>query len=105
MGVIVVFGPWESRPRQPRRGCLAKDAPTAGDVAAVFRPPLWRRSVARRHGCGRSRYAGFSSNCASISTVMFIGSDDMPTALRAPMPQSGPNNSANSSLNPLITAG
>ena len=56
------------------------------------------RLIADPHYC-------LSSNWASTSTVMFIGSDPMPTALRAPTPFSGPNNSANRSLKPLITAG
>ena len=42
---------------------------------------------------------------ASISTAIFPGSDPMPTALRAPIPFSLPQKSANSSLHPLITAG
>src|SRR5712671_3875886 len=45
------------------------------------------------------------SKIASISTAIFPGNDPIPTALRAPIPFSFPNTSANNSLQPLITAG
>ena len=50
-----------------------------------------------------SRHGQASSKRASISTGMSSGSDPMPTALRTPIPCSGPQISAKSSLAPLIT--
>ena len=52
----------------------------------------------------QARYC-VSSNIPSISTAMSCGSDAMPTALRAPTPLVGPQISANSSEQPLMTLG
>lgn len=79
---------------------LGSTAATSHDVLASRRAgcvsvaPGYRRAV-----------QGLTTTSHSISTGMRNGRLDMPTALRACAPTSGPNTSRIRSLNPLITAG
>src|ERR1051325_1277223 len=91
---------------QARRAAGHRDHP-----ADVFADAVGVKEERRRDNVGFVGEAipvgahGFSSKIASISTAMFPGNDPMPTALRAPMPFSGPTTSAINSLYPLMTCG
>lgn len=79
-----------------------------GNLGRVDQGGPWK---GKRHGgpsglWGRTRGTDQAiSKMTSISTAMLPGSGPMPTAERAPMPCSGPQTSAKSSLHPLMTLG